>query len=260
MPALLAEPGHLLGIWTCWLASAARAPTIGEIPTFKAQPVLQAPNGMGAGCGAGQCQRRRCRAQAAAHHCATTTPTPATPCLSRGYWHAKSILLMGAFSRGPGADRLCPPEKGVLPGRRAADRQIVWGGGSRHTFRLRLHLHAGGHAGAEGRRAQRNALGHRLPQLRIRPVGRCHVQKLLKQAQPVGSWPNRLRPGQVDANSVVCRPGRRQAIFNVLFAADLAGLRGQHARPVRGPRVVSHLLSPAGQYRCALRTEAPPAG
>ena len=54
--------------------------------------------------------------------------------------------------------------------------KIVWQNGNRYTFRLRpVDLHAVGDAGARGGQAEEEALGGRLSELRVRPVGdRAH--------------------------------------------------------------------------------------
>ena len=50
--------------------------------------------------------------------------------------------------------------------------KIVWENGNNYTFRLRaVDLHADGDAGARGGEARQEALGDRLSELRVRPVG-----------------------------------------------------------------------------------------
>jgi branched-chain amino acid transport system substrate-binding protein len=67
-------------------------------------------------------------------------------------------------------------------------------------------------------------------------------KKLLKAAQPDVEFVAEQAPplGKVDAGSVVqaLADAKPDAIFNVLFAADLAQVRarGQHPRPVQGAR------------------------
>ena len=63
-------------------------------------------------------------------------------------------------------------KQGVLPGRRAADRQDHLA--ERQPLHLpaaRLDLHAGGDADAARRRGEEEALGAGLSELRVRPVG-----------------------------------------------------------------------------------------
>ena len=72
----------------------------------------------------------------------------------------------------PGGDRLRQAEEVLLPRRRAAHRQDHLA--ERQPLHLPpapRHLHAGRDAGARGGQAEEEALGGRLPQLRIRPVG-----------------------------------------------------------------------------------------
>ena len=86
----------------------------------------------------------------------------------------KVDVLAGTFlsNIGPGADRLRQAEEGVLPRRRAAHRQDRLA--ERQPLHLppaRLHVHAGRDAGARGGEAEEEALGDRLSELRVRPVG-----------------------------------------------------------------------------------------
>jgi branched-chain amino acid transport system substrate-binding protein len=125
-----------------------------------------------------------------------------------------------------------------------------------------LDLHAGGDAGARGRQAEEEALGHGLPQLRVRPVGGGHAFKTCSRpAQPDVEFVAEQAPplGKLDAGSVVqaLADAKPDAIFNVLFGADLAvRARGQYARPVQGPRVVS-LLTGEPEYLDPLKDETP---
>ena len=105
--------------------------------------------------------------------------------------------------------------------------KITWQGGNQlHLPPAPRHLHAGRDAGARSRQAEEEALGRRLPQLRIRPVGRRRVQELLKAAQPDVEFVAEQAPplGKVDAGAVVqaLADAKPDAIFNVLFGADLS--------------------------------------
>ena len=47
-----------------------------------------------------------------------------------------------------------------------------------HLSPARLNVHANHHAGARSCQAEQEALGHRLPELRVRPVGCAVVQEI----------------------------------------------------------------------------------
>ena len=87
---------------------------------------------------------------------------------------------------------------------------------------------------------QEEALGHRLPNYEYghRPWPRS--RSCSSRPSPMwSSWPSRLRPwARVDAGSVAGpADAKPDAIFNVLFGRPGAlCARGQHARPVPGPR------------------------
>ena len=136
--------------------------------------------GHGTGGGAGQCRRRHCRQEATAHRARRQRHAGRCRACRRRALHArKDRCAHGQFSLacGPGTDRLRQAEKALLPRLRAADRQDRLGRRqSLHLPSTRLHLYADRHAGGGGAQAQEEALGHRLPQLRIRPVRRCHLQ------------------------------------------------------------------------------------
>ena len=114
----------------------------------------------------------------------------------------------------PGADRFRQAAAGVLPGRRAADRQDHLAGRQPlHVPPAAVHLDARGRAGAQGAGAAQEALGHRLPQLRVRTIGRGHLQghdevvpvrrRIRRRAGRAAGQGRRRRGGP--------GPGRRQA-------------------------------------------------
>ena len=165
-----------------------------------------------------------------------------------------------SLARGPGADGLCAPEKVFFLAAEPLTDKIVGERQPLHLPPARLHLHAGGHAGARGRRAQEEALGHRLPQLRIRPVGRGHVQEAA-QAGPARCGVRGRAGcalGKVDASGVVQAPAdaKPDAIFNVLFAADLARfVREGNTRGLFQGREVVSLLTGEPEYLDPSRTK-----
>ena len=121
--------------------------------------------------------------------------------------------------------------------------KITWQNGNRYTFRLRPeHLHAVGDAGARGGQAEEEALGRRLSELRVRPVGRGHLQGDAEEdaarrrvpARPGdAARPDRGRRGGAGA-------GRRQARRDLQRAVRRRPVevraRGQHPAAVQGPR------------------------
>ena len=108
---------------------------------------------------------------------ATTAAPRATRCASRRSCSRarRSHVLIGhlPLQRRPRGRRLRQAEQGAVPRRRAAHRQDRVG--ERQPLHLpaaALDLHADGDAGARGGEAEEEALGDRLPELRVRPVGR----------------------------------------------------------------------------------------
>ena len=160
--------------------------------------------------------RRRCRAQTATHHCTTTTPTQRRRHARPDCWHGREGRYADgqlSLARGPALTDFARQKK-VFFRRRAADRQDRVPGERQplHLPPARLHLQrTGGHAGARGRCAQEEALGHRLP------YGQSAVatpfKKLLAQAQPdAGVRGRQAAPlEQGGCRQRGAGPGRRQA-------------------------------------------------
>ena len=108
----------------------------------------------------------------------------------------------------PRGHRLRQAEEGVLPRRRAAHRQDHLA--ERQPLHLppaAQHLHAVGDAGARGGQAEEEALGHRLPELRVRPVGDGDVQGDAEEgASPTSSSsPSRRRRSARSTPARWCR-------------------------------------------------------
>ncbi len=141
--------------------------------------------------------------------------------------------------------------------------KIIWQNGNHYTFRLRPSTYMQvGDAGARGGQAEEEALGHRLPELRIRPVGRGDLQEAAE-----GSAARRRVRRRAGA---AARQGRRRrvvqaladakpdAIFNVLFGADLSKfVREGNTRGLFKGREVVSLLTGEPEYLDPLKDEAP---
>ena len=157
----------------------------------------------------------------------------------------KIDVLTGTFlsNTGLARGRLRQAEEVLLPGRRAADRQDDLAGRQRiHLPPAPRHLHAGRDAGARGRQAQEEALGHRVPQLRIRPVGRGRVQDAAegraarrRVRRRAGAAAGQGRRRQRGAGAGRCQ-ARRDLQRAVRRRPVEVRARRQHARPVQGPR------------------------
>src|SRR3546814_17991035 len=91
------------------------------------------------------------------------------------------FLMIRRPPRSTRTDTLCPYTtlfRSAVHRRRAADRQDRLGPGQQvHIPPACLDLHADGHAGARRAEAEEEALGHRLPELRIRPGGHRSLQE-----------------------------------------------------------------------------------
>ena len=91
----------------------------------------------------------------------------------------KSVLLMGTFASNVGlavAD-LAKQRKVLFLAAEPLTDKIVWESGNRYTFRLaRVDLHADRDARTRGGEDGEEALGDRLSELRIRPIGDDGIQ------------------------------------------------------------------------------------
>ena len=111
-----------------------------------------------------------------------------------------------------------------------------------------------GDAGARGGQAEEEALGGRLPELRVRPVGRGDLQGDAEEAaQPDVEFVAEQAPplGKIDAGAVVqaLADAKPDAIFNVLFGADLSKfVREGNTRGLFKGREVVSLLTGEPEY------------
>ena len=105
--------------------------------------------------------------------------------------------------------------------------KIVWENGNRYTFRLRPSTYMQtAMLDSRGGEAEEEALGDRLSELRVRPVGDARRSRSCsKQAQPDVEFVAEQAPplGKIDAGAVVqaLADAKPDAIFSSLFAADL---------------------------------------
>ena len=141
--------------------------------------------------------------------------------------------------------------------------KIVWESGNRYTFRLRASTYmqvAMLVPEAAALKKKRWAIVY--PNYEYGQSAVATFKKLLKQAQPdVEFVAEQAAPlGKVDAGSVVqaLADARPDAIFNVLFAADLARLvREGNTRGLFKGREVVSLLTGEPEYLDPLKGEAP---
>ena len=136
---------------------------------------------------------------------------------------------MGTFASNVGlaVANLAAPAQGAVRRLRAAHRQDRLGERQPlHVPPAALDLHADRDAGAGGGEAEEEALGDRLSELRVRPVGRPRRSRSCssRRSPTSSSSPSRRPPlGKIDAGAVVqaLAEAKPDAIFSSLFAADL---------------------------------------
>ena len=141
--------------------------------------------------------------------------------------------------------------------------KIVWESGNRYTFRLRASTYmqvAMLVPEAAALKKKRWAIVY--PNYEYGQSAAATFKKLLKAAQPDVEFVAEQAPplGKVDAGSVVqaLADARPDAIFNVLFAADLARLvREGNTRGLFKGREVVSLLTGEPEYLDPLKGEAP---
>ena len=129
--------------------------------------------------------------------------------------------------------------------------KIVWDNGNRYTFRLRTSTYMQtAMLDSRRRQAQQEALGDRLSQLRVRPVGDGRRSRsCCKAKQPGVEFVAEQAPplGKIDAGAVVqaLADAKPDAIFYSLFGPDLAKFvrEGHSAACSRAVEVVQ----PAGR-------------
>ena len=134
--------------------------------------------------------------------------------------------------------RGCRPRQaaqGAVPRRGAAHRQDRLGERQQvHVPAARVDLHADGDAGARGREARQEALGDRLPELRVRPVGDRGVQEAHDRA---AAGRHRIHRAGGAAREDRGRPGRAGA--------------DRRTSPMRSSRRCSVPTSPASSAKAS---------
>ena len=154
----------------------------------------------------------------------------------------KVNVLMGTFASNVGlaVANLAAPAQGAVPRLRAAHRQDRLG--ERQPLHLppaALDLHADRDADPRGGEAEEEALGDRLSQLRVRPVGDRVVQEAaeagaarrrVRRRAGAAARQDRRRRGGAGARR---REARRDLQLAVRRRPAEVRARGQHARPVQ---------------------------
>ena len=152
--------------------------------------------------------------------------------------------------RRPRGRRLREAAQGAVPRGRAADGQDRLGERQQvHVPAARVHVHADGDARARGRQARQEALGDRLSQLRVRPVGHGGVQEADERAAErrprvhrAGGAARQDRPGSGRAGAAR-RAARRDLLVALRPGPRALRARGPAARTLQGPPGVQ----PAGR-------------
>ncbi len=141
--------------------------------------------------------------------------------------------------------------------------KITWQNGNRYTFRLRPSTYMQvAMLVPEAAKLKKKRWALVYPNYEYGQSAAATFKQLLKAAQPDVEFVAEQAPalGRVDAGSVAqaLADAKPDAIFNVLFATDLAKLRarGQHPRPVQGPCGVLAAFRRAGVPRSAARRGA----
>ena len=154
-------------------------------------------------------------------------------------------------------------EEGVLPRRRAADRQDHLAERQQiHVPPARLDLHAGGDADAGAVAAKKKRWALVYPNFEYGQAAAAAFKELMKEEQPDVEFVTEQAPplGKIDAGAVAqaIDDAKPDAIFNVLFGGDLAKfVREGNTRGMFKNRTVVSLLSGEPEYLDPLKDEAP---
>jgi branched-chain amino acid transport system substrate-binding protein len=253
----------------CWSAAHAQGTIkIGEINSYKAQPAFLEPYKKGmelavaqvnaAGGIAGKQLQLVTRDDNA-------SPGDAVRAAEELLTREKADVLMGSFLSHVGlalTDFAQQKKRFFLAAEPLTDK-IVWEQGNRYTFRLRPSTYmqvAMLVPEAAAMKKKRWAIVY--PNYEYGQSAVATFKKLLQQAQPgVEFVAEQATPlGKVDAGSVVqaLQDAKPDAIFNVLFAADLAKfVREGNTRGLFQGRGVVSLLSGEPEYLDTLKGETP---
>ena len=163
----------------------------------------------------------------------------------------------------PRGRRLREAEEGAVHRRRAADRQDRVGERQPvHVPAAALDLHADGDARARRGEAEEEALGDRLPELRVRPVRDARVQgaaeegaarRRVRRRAGGAARQDRRRRGGAGARR---REARRDLLVALRRRSHPLRARRQHARPLQGTRGVQPARRRAGVPRSAQGRDA----
>ena len=253
----------------CWSAAHAQGTiTIGEINSYKAQPAFLEPYKKGmelavaqvnaAGGIAGKQLQLVTRDDNA-------SPGDAVRAAEELLTREKADVLMGSFLSHVGlalTDFAQQKKRFFLAAEPLTDK-IVWEQGNRYTFRLRPSTYMQvAMLVPEAAKLQKKRWAIVYPNYEYGQSAVATFKKLLQQAQPgVEFVAEQATPlGKVDAGSVVqaLQDAKPDAIFNVLFAADLAKfVREGNTRGLFQGRGVVSLLSGEPEYLDTLKGETP---
>ena len=253
----------------CWSAAHAQGTIkIGEINSYKAQPAFLEPYKKGmelavaqvnaAGGIAGKQLQLVTRDDNA-------SPGDAVRAAEELLTREKADVLMGSFLSHVGlalTDFAQQKKRFFLAAEPLTDK-IVWEQGNRYTFRLRPSTYMQvAMLVPEAAKLQKKRWAIVYPNYEYGQSAVATFKKLLKQAQPdVEFVAEQAAPlGKVDAGSVVqaLQDAKPDAIFNVLFAADLAKfVREGNTRGLFQGRGVVSLLSGEPEYLDTLKGETP---
>ena len=253
----------------CWSAAHAQGTIkIGEINSYKAQPAFLEPYKKGmelavaqvnaAGGIAGKQLQLVTRDDNA-------SPGDAVRAAEELLTREKADVLMGSFLSHVGlalTDFAQQKKRFFLAAEPLTDK-IVWEQGNRYTFRLRPSTDMPvAMLVPEAAKLQKKRWAIVYPNYEYGQSAVATFKKLLQQAQPgVEFVAEQATPlGKVDAGSVVqaLQDAKPDAIFNVLFAADLAKfVREGNTRGLFQGRGVVSLLSGEPEYLDTLKGETP---
>ena len=253
----------------CWSAAHAQGTIkIGEINSYKAQPAFLEPYKKGmelavaqvnaAGGIAGKQLQLVTRDDNA-------SPGDAVRAAEELLTREKADVLMGSFLSHVGlalTDFAQQKKRFFLAAEPLTDK-IVWEQGNRYTFRLRPSTYMQvAMLVPEAAKLQKKRWAIVYPNYEYGQSAVATFKKLLQQAQPgVEFVAEQATPlGKVDAGSVVqaLQDAKPDAIFNVLFAADLAKfVREGNTRGLFQGRGVVSLLSGEPEYLDTLKSETP---
>ena len=250
------------------LAQAEGTYKLGEINSYKAQPAFLEPYKKGMELAVEQVNAAggvRGKKLQLITRDDNGTPGDAVRAAEELIAREKIDVLMGSFLSHVGlalTDYAQQKKRFFLAAEPLTDK-IVWEQGNRYTFRLRPSTYMQvAMLVPEAVRLNRKRWAIVYPNYEYGQSAVATFKKLLAEAQPgVEFVAEQATPlGKVDAGSVVqaLQDARPDAIFNVLFAADLARfVREGNTRGLFEGRAVVSLLSGEPEYLDTLKTETP---